>query len=136
LFKNGVPLGKTLASPTDLREEFQLDHPVYWMSLSPDGNTVAYVDDNNYSIWLKNLITGETTMLLQQEGDTLHWSPDGSKLVYTFWDTDSWDYRVGIYDRATGTKELLTKDMGVYEDYPSWSPDGTKIVFTSSRSGF
>lgn len=58
------------------------------------------------------------------------WSPDGTKIIYTRWQT-----RPGVYvANADGSFE--TSLLGVNQALsPQWSPDGTRIVFVRQTGG-
>lgn len=56
-------------------------------SLSPDGYSLIFHDDNNYQVIVKNLKTGQTTPFRINKGfenaGIFQWSPDGSKIVFS-----------------------------------------------------
>ena len=62
-----------------------------------------------------------------------HWSPDGSKLVFTK-ESAPLDAAVYVLDLFSRVQTRLTNQEG-YNGYPCWSPDGTKIIFSSNRNG-
>jgi len=63
-----------------------------------------------------------------------HFSPDGSRLVYTTFTLGSYGQLgsttdVGLYDLARGVEANLTNTGE--DSYPVWSPDGRRIAFLS-----
>jgi fibronectin type 3 domain-containing protein/flagellar hook assembly protein FlgD len=63
LFKNGVSAGKTSGYDKDTIQGFTIDSDIYEVSISPDGKTLLYV--NNDSIYLKTLSTGSTVKIIE-----------------------------------------------------------------------
>lgn len=63
-------------------------------------------------------------------GDELFpdWSPDGSKIAYTY-EGDIW-----TIPPQGGTPTQITTDPAA-DGVPDWSPDGSEIAFSSNRSG-
>jgi TolB protein len=64
------------------------------------------------------------------------WSPDGSRLAFTY------NQKAGSLDVFTITSDgsalapfALTGDKLTHQQQPSWSPDGRRIAFTSSYDG-
>jgi Tol biopolymer transport system component len=76
-------------------------------------------------IWTCNMNGGELTQL--REGFYPMWSPDGTKIVFTF--------RGDIWMINSDGTELtqLTSSKNINEVLPSFSDDGEKIVFASNR---
>ncbi len=135
IFDNGSRIAKTSALSDDIVSTQTFEQPLSWAVTSPDGTTVAYIDNNNYNVWIKNVASGESRQLFQKESGYLVWAPDSQRLAYNYWDAVSQNVRIGIYDLKTGNDSQLTNDQNSSEDMPAWSPDGTSILFTSSRSG-
>ncbi|MEM7828535.1 MAG: DPP IV N-terminal domain-containing protein, partial [Candidatus Aenigmatarchaeota archaeon] len=131
LYRDGVLVSRTTALQNNDIQIFSMDNSIYNASLSPDGRRLTY--EYNNSIWLKELITGNTTLIINP-GYIPTWSPDGRKLAYVFWDNKGY-WRIGIYDMESGTNTSLTADTDVYEYSPSWSFDGKSLAFISNRGG-
>lgn len=81
--------------------------------------------------------SGRKQLTHNQEQEFLpHFSPDGSKLLYTRYTRGGYGVegsqsRVTVYNFASGSTLDLT-DTGK-DSYPVWSPDGTRIAFLSMR---
>jgi TolB protein len=65
----------------------------------------------------------------------LRWSPDGSKIIYSFYNVsvgDAEDYTdIFMIDVEKGGYINLTDSPNVIDGAPLWSPDGKKIVYYS-----
>ena len=61
-------------------------------------------------------------------GDEPKWSPDGTKIMFDY-------FEIYIFDLAADRLLRVTDHRGT-DAGGSWSPDGEKIVFNSNREGF
>jgi dipeptidyl aminopeptidase/acylaminoacyl peptidase len=120
------------------------------LALSPDGSAIAMWDTDQGEICSFPTITREAptcapftaSVLL----DSVAWSPDGSRLVFTENFTQYLEESdIHVFDVGSGEVTNLTDDgvegspFGSDEPSdidlaPAWSPDGTEIVFARSDS--
>jgi len=96
--------------------------------VSPDGATVAYLD--NDQIWTLDLRdpNAKPVQLLHERGqlDALRWSPDGKYLAFT---TDRGDHAfVAAYSFPEKALRYLDPSTEIDRD-PVWSPDSREIAF-------
>ncbi len=113
--------------------------------ISPDGNDVAFTTDlgkdfgfdPNEDIVTLRLDTGKWTNLTADNpaNDTNpRYSPDGKWIAYTR-QAIKWFYadrrRLVLYDRATGTKQVLTENWDRSVESPVWSRDSHRLHFTA-----
>ena len=134
LVQNGDSIGTTTALSADSVRSFSLNFDGNSAAISPDGKQLAYTYDGY--IWLKSITTGIDTKAAQvTECYYLAWSPEGTKLAYTSYDTNVGNTHIFIYDTAVSRSVPLT-DGGAFSDQrnPSWSPDGSKIMFVEQGS--
>jgi Tol biopolymer transport system component len=121
------------------------NYPLYQQVFSPDGTKIAFrstapnlvAGDTNgqMDIFLKNLVTGETTrvstdsvggQLVDPATDAV-FSPNGTQVAFRGGN--------GIYIKDLLTGELKAVTSGGGGHYPAFSPDGTKLAF-SGNSGY
>lgn len=108
-----------------------------WAAWSPDGGTVAVSASINGApgrIYLRPAGGGDPTRFDRRDeiigAEELEWTPDGSFLLYTWYQPSNNEiYIVPLNDPTARIK--LTNTAGNKE--PSISPDGQYIVFTSTR---
>lgn len=108
---------------------------------SPDGSTIAWIDfgegtilDAGHENFLSFINPDgteprEAVARLPGEfgGESLMWSPDGSRL--TFWMADNDDRNAQIYvinTDGTGLRQITEEGEN---KWPVWSPDGSQIAF-------
>ncbi|NOZ67934.1 MAG: hypothetical protein GXP46_01490, partial [Deferribacteres bacterium] len=129
VFSNGISAGSTTALSGDVAESLELDYES-GASLSPDARMIAY----SYSdrVWIMDISTGEKTGIGHGYWPT--WSPGGRRVAYSFYDTNG-DYRLAVYDTATGNSTVLTDGTGVNEWGISWSSGGSRVAFVNQNGG-
>jgi Tol biopolymer transport system component len=104
-------------------------HDAAW---SPDGRSIAYVDDQDFEVWLmkanggakRRLTVGEYTVAAA-------WSPDGRRLA--FGGGPDGDDLVVINVDGSGRRVLASMPAGV--DDVTWSPNGAAIAFRTYGFG-
>jgi TolB protein len=115
------------------------NHPCF----SPDGNLILFdrikstLSDGQYhyynsnsEIWVKNLQTGENTLLGQ--GLNPVFSPDGKKIVYAKYQASQ--SQIWIMDSNGENQSKLTDNNTLQWAYrPRFSPDGKYIIFTGNK---
>lgn len=90
------------------------ENDIWKQEVSEDGTTGP-------SINLTNDVTGVA--------NSPEWSPDGTKIVYRFQTTGS--YQIWMM-KADGSNKTQLTNSSYYDWNPSWSPDGKKIAFSRS----
>lgn len=135
--------GKTLTQITESTDAYE-DNPCF----SPDGKYLVFEKNRSriikalfmkavfiqsHEIWLKNLTTGETSLLTN--GAQPAFSPDGSKIVFVKYASDAKSCSIWMMDIDGGNQMQLTDAKKGLAFHPRFSPDGTKIVFDASKEG-
>lgn len=101
-------------------------------TISPDGNTLAYLLDDQ--VWTISLHAADAKpqQLLHARGkqDALRWSPDGKSLAFV---SHRGDHSfIGVYSFATNSLTYLDPATCL-DGEPAWSPDSTRIAFLRER---
>ncbi|MDI6767312.1 MAG: S9 family peptidase, partial [Bacteroidota bacterium] len=71
------------------------------------------------------------------DGDP-QYSPDGKWIAYKFQTIPTYEsdrFRIGLYDRKTGEKSVLTEEFDNWVNNFKWSPDSKSIYFTAQVEG-
>ncbi len=108
-------------------------------SFSPDGKTIAYRSNRRdaafFDIYLLDLTTGESRLLLEQNGTNAagRFSPDGTKLLVTR--TFGPDHnQLFVVEVATGEASALTAaSPPARQAAAHWSADGKSIYLLTDR---
>lgn len=97
-------------------------------SLSLDGAHLAYTSAEGMVI--KDLSTGEETMILGSYGRDVHPSPDGSRVAFV---NSGEVFGIFVID-ADGRNPKQFSNLG-YESIAGWSPDGSHLYYAIPGSG-
>ncbi|MGD8456914.1 MAG: hypothetical protein PVF83_11045 [Anaerolineales bacterium] len=115
----------------DLNGDNQQDYGTgAWISLSPDGKTIAIPKDDG--VYLVDAANGEYTYLQGTNKDSGYpiWSPDGEWIAFHGWDAQS------IYRLRTDGSSLERVYEGADVVYLSdWTPDGRTVVYLGFGEG-
>ena len=94
------------------------------------GTTNTVIVENS-DIWIKNLKTGETTLLGNGYQPCL--SPDSKQIAYVKYSSDAKSTSIYIMD-IDGTNQVQVTDAKKgYALNPRWSPDGRRIIFQATK---
>ena len=85
----------------------------------------------NSELWIKNLETGESTLIGNGYQPVL--SPDDTKIAYVKYSSDAKSCSIWIMDIDGSNQVQVTDAKKGYAFNPCWSPDGKKIVFQSTK---
>ena len=101
----------------------------FWSSFFGYGATTVVVE--NSEIWVKNVKTGETTLL--GNGYQPSFSPDGKRIAYVKYSSDAKSCSIWIMN-VDGSEQIQVTDAKKgYAYHPRFSPDGTKLIFQASK---
>src|SRR5256714_14533886 len=96
-------------------------------AVSPKGDRVAFL--NKGQVWwvpLADSAKPEQLVHARGSAQSLHWSPDGTKLAFVSGRGDHGF--VGVYDVATKALKFLDPSVDD-DDEPVWSPDRAQLAF-------
>ena len=101
----------------------------FWNSFFGLGGSTIIVE--NSELWMKNLKTGETTLL--GNGYQPVFSPDNKKIAYVKYSSDAKSCSIWTMNIDGSEQMQITDAKKGYAYHPRWSPDGTKLVFEASK---
>lgn len=93
------------------------------------GGTTIVVE--NSEIWMKNLKTGETTLL--GNGYQPCFSPDGKQIAYVKYSSDAKSTSIWIMNIDGSDQVQVTDAKKGFALTPRWSPDGKRLIFQASK---
>ncbi len=98
-------------------------------AISSDGKYLVYEADDNRSLWLKTLSSGNVQPIVQASSDIFSepsFSPDGSMVFYSSAKTGQYSlYQIAI----SGGAATKLAELGDRPEY-TFSPDGKRLAFT------
>ncbi len=101
-------------------------------SISPDGNTLAYLLDDQVWTAALHAVDAKPQLLFHARGkqDSLRWSPNGKSLAFV---SHRGDHSfIGVYSFTTSSLTYL--DPATWLDgEPAWSQDSTRLAFLRER---
>jgi len=124
---------RDLVTNTDLRLAGADD--VGYLTLSPDGSTVAFSEDKlpASSIFTVPATGGVPRKICDACGRPVQWLPDRSKLLIDGAGPKQRD--IHILDLATGQSKPLLQHPDFRLNFAQLSPDGHTLVFSQNRDG-
>lgn len=110
--------------------------PARYVSLSPDGQWVAYRNESDGSLWRSRIDGSEPLQLTFAPMQSQHssWSPDGQRIVL---DGSPPGGPAGLFvvpSHGGPTEPLFDNAKWSSAGVPSWSPDGQHILFHRSQT--
>jgi Tol biopolymer transport system component len=103
------------------------EHDELYPAFSPNGSQICFSRDS--VIYVMNADGSDPTPLADEHlaGEGCDWSPDGTKIAFTYLVGGTEEIYVMNADGSGETN--LTRTNTEWERDPDWSPDGTRIAF-------
>ncbi len=108
---------------------------VRWAEVSPRGDKVIF--EALGKLWVRDISGGQAKRLTgQNDHFELYpaWSRDGSSVVYTTWNDESFG-SIRVAAASGGEGRVVTRKPGHYVE-PAFSPDGRTIVYRTVQDGY
>ena len=117
---------------------------------SPDSKEICYLSNHdnhpeastNCDLWTVNVSGGEARNLTADNkawDGSPQYSPDGQWIAYRFQRTPSYEsdrFVLGLINRKTGEKKVLTDDYDNWVDDYRWADDSKSIYFLGEERGY
>jgi len=114
-----------------------------WFSarLSPDGRSVAFIDEATARLWIRDLLTGTDRLLVDVAKERQwcdfplqsRWSPDGTRIAFDWFTQEGTGgtSEIRVADVKTGAVSTYepTRKLGASTPL-DWSPDGKRVLIT------
>lgn len=144
LIHTGVPGGRTarlaFIAPDGDGSGDSIAEPGFFQSpdIAPSGAYVAYaqVDESQRQVVVRNMVTGDETLLDHNQTTALAWNPQGDQLAFVAPPDSAETGSFGplhLIDATTGAERVLVEDF-VLAFF--WSPDGRQIAYLTLRPEF
>ena len=119
-------------------------------AFSPDSKELCYLSNHdehpeastNCDLWTVPVTGGEAKNITAENkawDGSPQYSPDGRYIAYRFQRTPGYEsdrFVLGLYDRKTGQKRVLTEKFDNWVDDYRWSPDSKTIYFLGEERGY
>jgi dipeptidyl aminopeptidase/acylaminoacyl peptidase len=117
--------------------------------VSPDGKEICFTSQRdgkeaqttNKDLWTASTDGSAAVSITKDnlafDGNPAY-SPDGRYIAYRFQKVPGYEsdlFRIGLYDRATRTKRVMTPTFNNWVDNLGWSPDAKTLYFTADVNG-
>lgn len=116
-----------------------------WLSISSDGNQIAFVrcprlEDEWCSLWIADAKDGNNQRKLVSRQNPIRIgdveiSPDGTRIAFTVGQSRNAANEFGLaeYDLRTGTERPITEEKFFNIKHLTWLPDQSGLLLTASR---